>query len=62
MELLQLACGDSLDILGQFARELPAEDPLGFLALERFDHGENITLLVHNAKRYDKWNILNQTT
>jgi len=53
MELFQLACGDPLYILRQFARELSAENLFGFLALERFDHAESITLFVHNAKRYE---------
>jgi hypothetical protein len=50
--LFQLACGYPLYILRQFARKLPAENLLGFLALERFNHAESITLFVNNAKRY----------
>ena len=52
MELFQLACSYPLYILRQFARELPAENLFGFLALERFDHAESLTLFVNNAKRY----------
>jgi hypothetical protein len=54
MELFQLARGDPLNILRQFARELAAENLFGFLALKRFDRSESITLFVNNAKRYGR--------
>jgi hypothetical protein len=52
MELFQLVRSYPLYILREFARELPAEELFGFLALERFDHAENIAFFVNNAKRY----------
>jgi hypothetical protein len=54
MELFQLTCGDPLYILRQFARALSAEKLVGFLVLERFDQANNLTLFVHNAKRYGR--------
>jgi hypothetical protein len=49
---LRLAVELSVHVLRQFARKLSAEELFGFRTLERFDHAENITLLVNNAKRY----------
>jgi hypothetical protein len=39
---------------------LSAENLFGFLALERFDHAESITLFVNNAKRYGRMEDINK--